>query len=167
MAALDPLTLKWVWFSELVPGQGSCHLMWEYVFWKMAHARGGCNLKQMWNKFQHSHSEILCGAALPFFPSKNRSTCFATWNSVFVPILPTQSLTGLGYTDADWKVSVSDFNMVPNRWPENSKVKIKHGLGSGPLPWDSYRNPIKSHRPGIGTSCSVSTWQARCCLRAD
>ena len=44
MAPLDPLTLAWVWFSELVRSQGSCHPNFLVIYGKRTHARVGLNV---------------------------------------------------------------------------------------------------------------------------
>ena len=66
MAPLDPLTLGWVRFSELVPGQGSRHPIFLMIFGKWTHA----SLRLAW---VHGSAAcmgppqlgLLCGAALP------------------------------------------------------------------------------------------------------
>ena len=74
MAPLDTLTLAWVGFSELVPGQGSWHPNCIMIFGKLILARVRSiwnkfemklnqfwnkvetNSKHTWNTFEHSHS---------------------------------------------------------------------------------------------------------------
>ena len=68
----------------------------------------------------------------------------------------------------DWKVSASDFNMVPTWWLESLKFEIQHGLplhGIIPLPWHGpwfrkscfagWANPCRS--PCMGSVCENHT----------
>ena len=77
--------------------------------------------------------------------------------------------------DADWKVSASDFNIVPNSWTESSKIEVKHfltnkssisGLWVFDWFWPScHRNPpldppfplmTKVIRMGLGTASELT-----------
>ena len=120
------------------------------------------------NLLLHSHSEILCDAALPRLCfQKNRSLVFCNLEQCIFHSA-NQSSPGLGCIDVDRKVSASDFNMVPNWWPESSRFETRHGLPlhwaislplHGPFFWKScfagWANPCRS--PYMGSVCENHT----------
>ena len=53
--------------------------------------------------------------------------CFETQNRVS-RVLPWKCLTGVGYIDADWKVSTLEINMNFSLWTKSSKYEFQHLL---------------------------------------
>ena len=102
MAPSDPLTLAWVWFSELVRSQVPCHPNFLMIFGKWTHAsprsiwnKFELRLKYIWNTFEHSHSGLvlvhpqlglLCGVDLPVFcfQEETHPLCFCSLKLCFL-----------------------------------------------------------------------------------
>ena len=53
--------------------------------------------------------------------------CFETQNRVS-RVLPWKCLTGVGYIDADWKVSTLEININFSLWTKSSKYEFQHLL---------------------------------------
>ena len=64
---------------------------------------------------------IICFCIFVYF------MCFETPNRVS-RVLPWKCLTGVGYIDADWKVSASKIKMNLDLWTESSKIEVQHFL---------------------------------------
>ena len=116
MIPLDPVSLAWVWFSELVRSQGSCHPNFLMTFGKWTHARrrlawvhGSAACIVAWAHFRKMDPcrteacmgppqlGLLCGTALPgaLFSRKNRSPVFCSLKLCFLHLLRQYS-RGLG-----------------------------------------------------------------------
>ena len=61
-------------------------------------------------------------------------TCFGTPNRVS-PIIHEKCLTGIGYIDADWKVSALKMKICSDPWTESSKNEFKHLLTTKSWIW--------------------------------
>ena len=85
MAPLDPLTLAWLWFSELVPGQGSCHPTFLMISGKWTHA----HFEIKWNLISAFPLWILCDAPFLVLLKKTDHCFFATYNSLFLHSIKT------------------------------------------------------------------------------
>ncbi len=85
--------------------------------------------------------------------------CFGTPNRVS-PILPAQCLTGVGYMDADRKVSALKIQISLHLWIETSNFEFEHFLttkswiwGFGVFSdWVANRIPVPSTRTQVSTS---------------
>ena len=130
--------------------------------WKLAGIDGkGCANTTYISEF-HPHIpkpwfRIICFCIFVYF------MCFETQNRVS-RVLPWKCLTGVGYIDADWKVSTLEININFSLWTKSSKYEFQHLLTTkSSIPgfvvfigFDHHVTGIQSLTPPTSPSWSLS-----------